>query len=44
MGHRLYGYPRVGADDMMELIAQWVMADGDSIGKPTHFEARSGKF
>ena len=44
MGHRLYGYPRVGAEEMMEMIAQWVMAGAELLGKPTHFEARSGKF
>jgi len=29
MGHRLYGYPRVGAEEMMEMIAQWVMAGAE---------------
>lgn len=44
LGHRLYGYPRVSADQMMVWIAQWVMSGGKDIGKPTHFEARDGKY
>lgn len=44
LGHRLYGYPRVAADQMMIWIAKWVMSGGKDIGKPTHFEARDGKY
>ncbi len=44
MGHRRYGSPRVNADQLIEMIAQWVMAGADLLDKPTHFEARSGKF
>lgn len=44
MGHRLFGYPRVSADQMMRWAAQWVMSGGATLGKPTHFEARDGKF
>lgn len=44
MGHRLFGYPRVGAEQMIEMIASWVMAGAELLGKPTHFEARSGKY
>lgn len=44
MGHRLFGYPRVSADQMMRWAAQWVMSGGTTLGKPTHFEARDGKF
>jgi nucleoside-diphosphate-sugar epimerase len=44
LGHRLYGYPRVTADQMMIWIAQWVRSGGKDIGKPTHFEARDGKY
>ena len=29
---------------MMRWIADWVMRGGESLGKPTHFEARDGKF
>jgi nucleoside-diphosphate-sugar epimerase len=44
MGHRLYGYPRVGVEQMTRWIAGWVMRGGRTLNKPTHFEARSGKF
>jgi uncharacterized protein YbjT (DUF2867 family) len=44
LGHRLCGYPRVGAEEMIERIADWVQRGGESLGKPTHFEVRDGKF
>jgi nucleoside-diphosphate-sugar epimerase len=44
LGHRLFGYPRVGAEEMLERIAHWVQRGGESLGKPTHFEVRDGKF
>jgi nucleoside-diphosphate-sugar epimerase len=44
LGHRLFGYPRVTAQQMMQWIAAWVMSGGTSLGKPTHFETRDGKF
>src|SRR5262249_48654269 len=42
--HKLFGYPRVGAAQMVEWIAAWVRAGGDNLGKPTHFEVRDGAF
>lgn len=44
LGHRLFGYPSVPVQQMMELVADWVRDGGASLGKPTHFEARDGKF
>jgi nucleoside-diphosphate-sugar epimerase len=44
MGHRLFGYPRVGVQQMVHWIADWVRRGGESLGKPTHFEERDGKF
>jgi nucleoside-diphosphate-sugar epimerase len=44
LGHRLYGYPRVGADQLIRWTADWVARGGASLGKPTHFETRDGKF
>lgn len=41
---RLFGYPRVGARQMIEWIADWVRRGGVSHGKPTHFEVRDGAF
>lgn len=43
-GHRLFGYPRVSAEQMIHWIADWVARGGVSLGKPTHFEVRDGKF
>lgn len=41
---RLFGYPTVSVDQVIEWIAQWIGAGGRSLNKPTHFEARDGKF
>ena len=44
MGHRRYGSPRVSVDRLFEWTAQWVISGGASLGKPTHFESRDGRF
>lgn len=44
LGHRLFGYPRVAIGTLMRWIAAWVSAGGASLGKPTHFETRDGKY
>jgi hypothetical protein len=44
LGHRLFGYPRVGAQQILYWIADWIQRGGESLGKPTHFEARDGKY
>lgn len=41
---QLYGYPRVAVRQMIEWVADWVRRGGASLGKPTHFEARDGRF
>ncbi|MBI3876976.1 MAG: NAD-dependent epimerase/dehydratase family protein [Verrucomicrobia bacterium] len=41
---QLFGPPRVGVEQMMDWIADWVMRGHASLGKPTHFESRDGKF
>ena len=41
---RLFGYPSVSVDQLIEWTAQWIGAGGRTLGKPTHFEARDGKF
>jgi nucleoside-diphosphate-sugar epimerase len=40
----LFGQPRVGTPDLLTWVADWVSRGGESLGKPTHFEARDGKF
>jgi nucleoside-diphosphate-sugar epimerase len=42
--HQLFGYPTVSLDQMVQWVAQWVQQGGKSLGKPTHFEEREGKF
>jgi nucleoside-diphosphate-sugar epimerase len=41
---RLFGYPRVGVEQMVEWIAAWLRGGGVTHGKPTHFEVRDGAF
>lgn len=43
-GHRLFGYPRVSVEQLLRWIAAWVRGGGEHMGKPTHFEVRSGRF
>ena len=43
-GRALYGEPRTSIDAMISLISDWVQRGGEALGKPTHFEARDGKF
>ena len=40
----LFGTPEVGIDEMISRVAEWVEQGGRSLGKPTHFEMREGKF
>jgi nucleoside-diphosphate-sugar epimerase len=44
LAHELYGRPRVGVEQMIDWIAHWIEAGGATLGKPTHFEVRDGKF
>ncbi len=44
LGHRLFGYPRVSPAQLIRWIADWIRRGGPSLGKPTHFEVRDGKF
>lgn len=41
---RLFGPPRVGLDTLLDWTADWVQRGGASLGKPTHYEARDGKY
>jgi nucleoside-diphosphate-sugar epimerase len=44
LGHRLFGYPRVSVERLLGWVAHWVSNGGVNLGKPTHFETRSGQF
>lgn len=43
-GHRMFGYPTMPVDMLMGHVAAWVKAGGGTLGKPTKFEVRDGKF
>ena len=43
-GFERLGTPRVGAGELIEHVADWVARGGRSLGKPTHFESRDGRF
>jgi nucleoside-diphosphate-sugar epimerase len=40
----LFGPPQVTLETMLDWTADWVQRGGDSLGKPTHYEARDGKY
>ena len=42
--HGLFGYPDLSAQTLIEMQAQWMLAGGRLLGKPTKFERQDGKF
>jgi len=40
----LFGPPQVNLSAMLDWTADWVKRGGASLGKPTHYEARDGKY
>jgi hypothetical protein len=42
--YRLFGKPRIGMKQVIGWVADWVKRGGETLEKPTHFEARDGKF
>ncbi len=44
LSHRLFGYPHVPVQQILQWTADWVQRNGPTLNKPTHFEARDGKF
>ena len=42
--HGLFGKPAVSIDQMIEWVAAWLEGGGSTLGKPTHFETRDGKY
>ncbi len=41
---RLFGPPQVNEEQLIRWVADWIKAGGTSLGKPTHFESRDGRF
>lgn len=41
---RMFGYPCVPLDTLIQWQAEWMLAGGRSLGKPTHFEERNGNY
>ena len=41
---KMFGPPRVTAELLVEWVADWIMRGGASLGKPTQFESREGRF
>ena len=44
LGHQLLGEPEILADQMLNWTARWISQGGPTLGKPTHFQTRSGQF
>ncbi len=44
LGYATLGRPRVPVDRLVRWIADWLIRDGPTLGKPTHFQTRDGKF
>lgn len=42
--HGLFGLPRLSVTEVIDLLAGWLQHGGRSLGKPTHFENREGKY
>jgi nucleoside-diphosphate-sugar epimerase len=42
--HRIFGYPSVTVEQMIEWVADWIGRGGATLSKPTHFETRDGRF
>ena len=40
----VFGYPSVSIDTLIRWQAEWILNGGRSLGKPTHFEEREGKY
>jgi nucleoside-diphosphate-sugar epimerase len=41
---RMFGYPSVSVDEIIEWTARWIGIGGATLDKPTHFETRDGRF
>jgi nucleoside-diphosphate-sugar epimerase len=44
VAHELFGPPRIDAAQLVSWTADWIRRRGPTLGKPTHFEVRDGRF
>lgn len=44
LAHSIFGEPSVNTTALLERVAEWVRAGNPLLGKPTHFEERTGAF
>ena len=44
LAHTLFGYPTVPLGQLVEWTAAWLKGGGRLLNKPTHFQARDGRF
>ncbi len=44
LAHVMFGPPSVATEALIERVAEWVAAGNPLLGKPTHFEERTGAF
>lgn len=42
--HAFFGPPDVSDDEVVELVAHWLRSGGRTLGKPTKFQVRDGRF
>jgi nucleoside-diphosphate-sugar epimerase len=42
--HKLFGLPEINESQLIRWVADWVKRGGASLGRPTHFESRDGKY
>lgn len=40
----LFGAPEVSIPEIQKAVSKWVLSNGASLNKPTHFEVKNGKF
>ncbi|MDQ6707303.1 MAG: NAD-dependent epimerase/dehydratase family protein [Acidobacteriota bacterium] len=41
---QLFGSPSISLARMIDWVAEWIASGGPTLGKPTHFEQREGRF
>jgi len=44
LAFRLFGHPQLKSRQLIKWIADWISDGGETLGKPTHYEVRDGKY